>query len=562
MANYVLEITLLSPLTSASGEGRVGITDRDVVFDDLGLPILPGKRLKGLWRKPIATLLKHGAQILSTQPEDRAAWAEDHRDVVKKSESDDEAPIPVKYIFGKSGKRPDKGGARLYIANAELQNAASLKEWLKYLQHPRGSSSWELNPDDVVQHFATVRAQTAMDRQTGAAREDTLRLTRTLQPGLVFHAPVSFLGTPNDELFNALALGAAALKYMGVSRTRGLGRVRCRLLSNLTEQVLNRASFPKITVAGPASSVQISTEQTGPSEIESGHDNNDLSEHPSTADTQHLLRYRLTLKDSIVMSVVDSDPNTVGTQQYISGSHIWGAAAWYYLQQSKHGPTDSAFQHAFLDGKLRFLAAYPEACDNEPGQRLLPIPHALRQFKEDEQLVDILKKTPVDLRNQPIKRINRQYAKISQYKLETQVVKTERNYHHARAKDRRKGRALENDGTVFKYEAIQASQTFQGAVLGSEDDLRKLKEKWLEGLDGIKIGRSRSAQYGGATFEWMDDVPQKLNELSSEWDGFAKSEHTESHKVPALDRHLLITTLSPFTECQSARTSRCAISKV
>ena len=50
MRDYTLEIQLQSPLTSASGEGRVGLVDRDIAFDELGLPILPGKRLKGLWR--------------------------------------------------------------------------------------------------------------------------------------------------------------------------------------------------------------------------------------------------------------------------------------------------------------------------------------------------------------------------------------------------------------------------------------------------------------------------------------------------------------------------------
>ena len=50
MTDYFLQITLLSPLTSSAGEGRVGLVDRDIAFDDLGLPILPGRRLKGLWR--------------------------------------------------------------------------------------------------------------------------------------------------------------------------------------------------------------------------------------------------------------------------------------------------------------------------------------------------------------------------------------------------------------------------------------------------------------------------------------------------------------------------------
>ena len=43
MMDYILQITLQSPLTSSAGEGRVGLVDRDVAFDGLGLPILPGR---------------------------------------------------------------------------------------------------------------------------------------------------------------------------------------------------------------------------------------------------------------------------------------------------------------------------------------------------------------------------------------------------------------------------------------------------------------------------------------------------------------------------------------
>ena len=113
---------------------------------------------------------------------------------------------PVDQIFGQVGRKPGEGDSCLYIGNAELVHATSLrelKEWLKYLQnhHIR-----KLHPDDVVEYFATVRLQTAIDRRTGAAREDTLRLTRTLQTGWMFHAPVRLLINPCQELLNALAM--------------------------------------------------------------------------------------------------------------------------------------------------------------------------------------------------------------------------------------------------------------------------------------------------------------------------------------------------------------------
>ena len=520
MTEYILQITLQSPLTSAAGEGRVGVVDRDVAFDDLGLPILPGRRLKGLWR-------------------------EAYSDVADAWKLCGESPISVERIFGGSGQKPGDGDACLYVANAELQEASSLREWLKYLQQDK-----KLHPDDVVQHFASVRAQTAIDRRTGAALENTLRLTRTLKTGLVFRARVRFFKSPDDAMLNALSLGAAALQHMGTARTRGLGRVSCLLLArdengqcrDLTDEALGNDELPSISETDLAQPTQASKGQTttAPS-----------SNHPVPT---HLLRYRIKLTAPAVIPIADGDPNTIMTRQDIPGSNIWGAAAWHYLSQSNKTPEydADAFRHAFLDGGLRFLTAYSEADDpegsDEHPQRLIPIPHSIRKFKENEELVDFVEPSPGE---KPTKRLDRRYARISEGSLETQAVKTELNYHHARAKDRRIGRALgaeePNGGALFTYEAIEAGQSFQGAVLGSEDDLKKL-QTWLQGGQ-IRIGRSRSAQYGEAKFEWLDKLngrvaPQALNGRV-EWDGFVEEqEQTEEQKQT--HNRLIITTLSPL----------------
>lgn len=516
MTYYVLEIKLQSPLTSASGEGRIGLVDRDVVFDDLGLPVLPGRRLKGLWRDA-------------------------YRDVADAWQQCGESPTSAEQIFGDSGRGPGDGDAYIHVANAELKAASPLKEWLVYLQHPEIR---KLHADDVVNHYATVRTQTAVDRLTGAAKENTLRLTRTLKSDLVFWAPVRFVGAPNTELQNALALGAAALQHMGTTRTRGLGKVRCRLLKlhngdceDLTS-VLSQSSLPSLNGAGIAQPVRRSAAQ-----MSTATDSN-----PKTP--THILRYRLTLREAAVIPVSDGDPNTVVTRHDIPGSHLWGAAAWHYLNQLKHEPTDPAldpaFRHAFLDDSLRFLAAYPEVYDpeefDEPLQRTIPIPHSIRELKEDGTLVDFTESLNQEEKKKPKKRINRRYAKILQGNLETLIVEIERNYHNARASNRRMGRALgaevPDGGAFFRYEAIQAGQSFQGAVLGSDHNLKNLRA-WLKEMDSIRLGRSRSAQYGEAKFEWIGDV-QELTELV-EWDGFIQAQ-----EPPNLDNRLIITTLSPL----------------
>lgn len=509
MTSYVLKIKLISPLTSAAGEGRVGVVDTDVAFDDLGLPIIPGRRLKGLWRDA-------------------------YRDVVESwQQCGQDTTTSVEQIFGDSGQGTHDGDACIHIANAELKNTASLKEWLEYLQHDEGR---KLHPDDVVQHYATVRSQTAIERLTGSAKENTLRLTRTLKSGLVFWAPVNFNEiTPDAELLNALALGAVSLKYMGTARTRGLGKVNCQFLEldsngnvkDLTPQ-LNTNCLPSIKSTVLSKSVHKPVVKT----------TNTLK--TSLQKPTHILRYRLKLKTATVMPMSDGDPNTVVSRQDIPGSHLWGIAAWCYLNEANRTAADPNFRDAFLNGGLRFLTAYPEAIDNQ--QRLIPIPHSIRKSKINDRPYSLTDQTSPD---EPTKRFDRYYVKFGSKGIETQSVKTERNYHHARAtSDRRKGRALgaevPDGGALFTYQAIQPKQTFQGAVLGSQSDLTNLKT-WVQSPKAVHIGRSRSAQYGEAKFEWIDDVPQELTDDIVEWDGFTTSQ------VPTnLKKRLIITTLSPL----------------
>ena len=286
MTDYFLEITLLSPLTSSAGEGRVGLVDRDIAFDDLGLPILPGRRLKGVWR-------------------------EAYRDVVDAWELCDEKLTPAEDIFGKTGEKPDDGKSGIHVGNAELHEpkASSLKEWLAYLQQPGVQSN--LRPDDVVQHFTDVRAQTAMDRDTGSALENTFRLTRTLKAGWVFWAPVHFAIPSDDALLTALVLGAAALQHIGTARTRGLGKVSCRFICGLTEKVLGSNTLPLIDSASIAQLSQTSeTEDVGgdnevedvdctAEQIQSSENQTTDSHCSCCATSSYLLRYRLTLRERL-----------------------------------------------------------------------------------------------------------------------------------------------------------------------------------------------------------------------------------------------------------------------
>jgi CRISPR-associated protein Csx10 len=209
---WQLQIELKSRLCSGSGRGSAGFADRDVVFDEFGLPFIPGKRLKGLLRESLWEIYSSGAFNDTSSPDD---------------------------LFGLPGAGES---APIDIGDANLTDAEGLRAWLR-AQPP------QINPADVLESYTEIVRQTAINPSTGSPSEDTLRATRVLRPRLKFAAPVYC----SDAAIAArsrtsLERAAEGLQFMGIARTRGWGWVRCSLRADehAQEPVLrvNHAALP------------------------------------------------------------------------------------------------------------------------------------------------------------------------------------------------------------------------------------------------------------------------------------------------------------------------------
>lgn len=212
-------IELLSEAAIGSGFGNVGI-DQDVSLDHYGLPAIPGRRLKGLLREATTELF----EALSR--------SDGGTTLVQKL-------MPLPELFG-TAQRPGAvhiGTAR-FAGGRAWGDAVDLQEWIAY---------WRDLIGEKVEHlfdagFTAVRAQTAIDLETGAARESSLRTTRVFARGLRFRAPIEIASGSPEKVQRTLALGCAALQRMGTSRNRGFGRVRVHLwqlpAADLTEVYL------------------------------------------------------------------------------------------------------------------------------------------------------------------------------------------------------------------------------------------------------------------------------------------------------------------------------------
>lgn len=189
-----LTVELLSDTTFATGVRGSGAVDVEVDHDDLGLPRLGGKALRGLLRDAWMSMQPHF-------PDLRPAA---HR-VLGPTRSLDETGI-------------------LRVGDATLD-----PEILPWVRWAVGRANAPLAPSEVLEALTDVRSQTAEDRATGAPAETTLRTVRVVLRGHPFAAPLSWVGVPTGDDLACLAMVVRGVRHLGLGRNRGRGHVRLSL---------------------------------------------------------------------------------------------------------------------------------------------------------------------------------------------------------------------------------------------------------------------------------------------------------------------------------------------
>jgi CRISPR/Cas system CSM-associated protein Csm3 (group 7 of RAMP superfamily) len=202
MIQYQIRIQLLSETTFGRGDGVAGIIDREVEQDADGMPYLRGRTLKGLLCEEadnmIATISDESVQKQWLAVADR--------------------------LFGQPGSTLDTQSA-MHVGDACLPEA--------FRQAVSAAVKLEqITQTEVINSLATVRRQTAIDKELGIAAEGSLRSFRVILRKQKFSANLLFYQQPIPEMLALLQVSTLALRRTGSSRNRGLGHVQCKLLQN------------------------------------------------------------------------------------------------------------------------------------------------------------------------------------------------------------------------------------------------------------------------------------------------------------------------------------------
>lgn len=193
MSEGILRITLLSDTCTSNGGIHNAAVDTEVVYDDYGLPYIPGRRIKGCLRECALEINDWGGTI------------------------------PVGRLFGEKGNQR----GLFTIRNAYI---AEREQMVSELLGAEGSLL--ANPQNVLESYTMLRSQTAICSATGVARHNSLRTMRVVRAGAVLEAQVSF----PEEYRRQLEECCTIFQHMGISRTRGFGEIKAELVNRKPAQ--------------------------------------------------------------------------------------------------------------------------------------------------------------------------------------------------------------------------------------------------------------------------------------------------------------------------------------
>jgi len=233
----------------------------------------------------------------------------------------------------------------------------------------------------------------------------------------------------------------------------------------------------------------------------------------------HGFTYTLYTLEPILANTLGGDANSAQSLPFIPGALVRGALIRLYQQDKKlkkieAGEKGSEVRRLFFDTETRYLHAYPVAYSDQ--QRALPAPLAWHRHKKPQRGETTKSRLLIDLihaeRDNDIQLTGLGDARFCTLKIDQAYwadYPDQINVHTQR--DAVAGRAKEDRGAVFRYEALPAGYLLKGVILTSTSEDAETLKNLLNGKT-FTFGKARTAGYGlvSAAFDSLintDDSP-------------------------------------------------------
>lgn len=251
-----------------------------------------------------------------------------------------------------------------------------------------------------------------------------------------------------------------------------------------------------------------------------------------------VISYRITLCEPVILTALEGDPNQSVSLNYIPGSVLRGAIIGKYMRENNLKTLDAVdekVRRLFFEGTTRYLNGYPV---DKSGKRTLPVPLSWHQDKQavaeqDENYHAPIYDFAVDDHPTEIKQaLSVKVPFFSMGEDKVRLVSPKRRLSIHTARNRRYGRAIkaldttgEPSGAVYRYEALEADQTFEALILCDNDEdaeflmdllkVEKDKEKDKQSEEYF-LGGSRSAGYGRVKIQNVKLINKDWREADGE----------------------------------------------
>lgn len=348
--------------------------------------------------------------------------------------------IPMKELFGEAGF--ESGNIR--IGNAMLSNVSEKREEII-----QGNNTILFHPQNILNYYSYIRTQTSLDQETGVAKDTSLRTTRVANKGLTFVADVE----ADDEYVDVVKKCCTVFTNMGNNRTRGMGEIKAELIAaERKEAKLQHAEW------------------------QNGAD---------------YLAYTIYTDEAVICKSVAGGEAV--TQDYIEGSKVFGMIATCLKKQNKDVVD-------FLNqGELICANAYIGG----DGYRYTEVPACFYSIKNNktEYINQIYAKESDKKEGEQLNQMKHCYVKCHGNILHKKNVITEEHYHHRRADDKSKGRAMGNAqdgkglGWAYQMHSISPNQELKGFIIGTPEQIKVIYD-CLSEQEVNFIGYARNSQYG------------------------------------------------------------------
>ncbi|WP_042473179.1 RAMP superfamily CRISPR-associated protein [Bacillus ndiopicus] len=371
----------------------------------------------------------------------------------------------VDKLFGQPGSQ-DSSGFKIYDATLNglpayyfnKNQSYTIKEYEQFITQIKAHNEQEVLPLFTMLYTKTAIAQ-------GKAETGSLRTIRVINKGLVFKSVIELDSDKQSTLLKNCAKG---LRHLGYGRTRGLGEVNCEV--KLIDENTNKKT--------------IATKGTG--------------------------AFRITLQQPALLA--GEKGLYYSCTNFIPGSALLGVFASLYIKKHKslgqQAHEDETFARLFLRGGIAFGYAYPEV----DARKFIPCPTHLQRIKNK----DVVMYEGNNKGDKTLRKIST-LAHKEDNNLYLYEPLQEFRMHHARPEDRQYGRALNDTlgtegiqgekGQFYYYTALQKGQQFVGELKGEAEDIKLLFDLLKDNDGAIHLGRSRTAEYGAAKLEAIEQLP-------------------------------------------------------